>query len=126
MRRYNDALLARDWDTLADALAAEHRFEDRRLGMKVTLDRAGNIQQAQVMADLAEGREISVDLELIEVRGERLALVRQVYRDSDYAVPLLVVIEVDEDGRTPVFIVFDEDAMDAARSQLEAMVGPEG
>jgi hypothetical protein len=78
------------------------------------------------MADLAEGREISVDLELIEVRGERLALVRQVYRDSDYAIPLLVVIEVDEDGRTPVFIIFDEDDMDAARSQLEVMVGPEG
>jgi hypothetical protein len=126
MRRYIDALLAGDWDALADAVSDEHRLEDRRLGMKVTLDKAGNIEQARVIAELAVERNLAIDLDIIETRGERLALVRQVYRASDFTICLLVVMGVDENGRTPVFIVFDEADLDAARAELDALATKSG
>jgi hypothetical protein len=121
MRRYVDALLAGHWDVLADAVSDEHRFEDRRLGMKLRLDKAGNIEQARVIAQLAMESDLAIDLELIESRGESLALIRQVYRASDFLICVLVVIEVDENGRTPLFIVFDEADLDAARAELDAL-----
>lgn len=123
VRRWVDALVAGDWDALADTLAADHRFEDRRLGMKSTLDKAGSIQQARVIADLGRAQQFQVDLDIIEVRGDRLALVRQVYRSSSYEVSVLAVTEVDDSGLTRVFIVFDEDDLRAARAELEALSG---
>ena len=121
MRRYVDAILTRDWKALADTIAEDHRFEDRRLGMKSTLDKAGNIEQARVMADLGAGSDESIDFSIVETRGERHALVRQVYRASGYAVPFLAVIELDADGRSLNFIVFDESDVEGARAELEAM-----
>jgi hypothetical protein len=126
MRRYVTALVAGDWDALADAVADEHLLEDRRLGMKVTLDKAGNIEQARVIADLAVDRDLTIDLDVIETRGERLALIRQVYRAEDFVIPVLVVMEVDDNGRTPLFIVFDEDDLAAARAELEALAAKAG
>jgi hypothetical protein len=126
MRRYVSALVAGDWEALADAVADEHRLEDRRLGMKVTLDKAGNIEQARVIADLAVDKDLTVDLDVVETRGERLALVRQVYRAEDFVISVLVVMEVDDSGRTPLFIAFDEDNLDAARAELDALAAKSG
>src|SRR5688500_11731138 len=109
MRRYVDAVITRDWTALADVLADDHRFEDRRVGMKSTLDKVGNIEQARVIADLGASSDQSIDFSIIETRGEHHALVRQVYRGFDFAVPILAVIELDAEGRSLIFIVFDED-----------------
>src|SRR5688572_29510359 len=106
MRRYVDAILTRDWKALADVLAADHHFEDRRVGMRFTLDKAGNVEQARVMADLGTGSDLAIDFSIIETRGEHHALVRQVYRAFDFAVSILAAIELDADGRSLIFIVF--------------------
>ena len=118
MRRYVDALLAGDWEALAGTLADDHVFEDRRLAMGNTLDKAGNIAQAQVLAELGKDQPFEVDLDVIETRGDRSALVRQVYRSGDYAIRLLAVIQVNDAGRTTTFTVFDEDDVNAARAEL--------
>jgi hypothetical protein len=120
MRRYVDALLAGDWATVGDTLSDEHRFEDRRSGLRVTLDKAGNIEQARVIADIGV---TAIDLELVEARDERVALIRQTYSgaDTDFDVALLVAGQVDDDGRMLTFVCFDENDLEAARAELDVL-----
>ncbi len=124
MRRWLDAVLAGDWDTLADTIAEDHRFEDRRLGMKIALDKAGNIEQARVMGDLAKEWNFDVDLDVIETRGDRVGLVRQTYHSSDYLVSVLALMRLDENDLNAVFILFDEDDLGGAQAELEALAEP--
>lgn len=118
IRRWVDALVAGDWNALADTLAESHRLEDRRLGLKGTLDKAGNKKQAQVIRDLGV---LAVDVDFLETRGERFALVRQTYRASDFSVTILGVCEVDATGRVLTFINLDEDDLDGAHAALVAL-----
>jgi hypothetical protein len=121
MRKWADALLAGDWSALAETIADDHRFEDRRLGMRSVLNKAGSIEQAQVIADLGKEMPFRVELEVVDTRSERLALVRQSYRSSDYLISFLAVAEVDDYGRNAVFTVFDDEDLDAALAEIEAM-----
>ena len=118
VRRWVDALVAGDWTALAETIAEEHRLEDRRLGMKGVLDKAGNIKQAQVIRALGD---LVVDVDFLETRGDRFALVRQTYRASEFEVTILGVCEVDDAGRVVAFINLDEDDLDAARATLDAL-----
>ncbi|MEX2394727.1 MAG: hypothetical protein WD826_09650 [Actinomycetota bacterium] len=117
IRRYFDALLAGDWNALADTIAESHRFEDRRLGLKFTLDKAGNIEQAHVIHDFGSS---TIDFDLLETRGDRFALVRQTFH-SDFAVTSLGVCEVDEAARIVRYVIFDEDDIETARTTLDAV-----
>ena len=127
MRRYVEALLDGDWDALAGTLAEDHVLDDRRVGMRSTFDKAGSVEQARVLAALATDQQtyggadepFRIDVDFIETRGERLALVRQVYRAAGLAVAILGVMEVNANAQTVAFIAFDEDNLDAARTELE-------
>ena len=115
------ALLARDWETMTASLTDDHRMEDRRIGFNSVLDKEGSVLQAQVIAQLAEDQPNWVDVEIIETRGEHHALLRQTYRTESIEVAVLAVMKVDGTGRTSDFIAFDDDAIDAARAELETL-----
>lgn len=121
MRRYLDAMTAGDMSVLTELVSDDHRWEDRRTGMRMVLDKQGNLQQARVMADHAKEHGLEVDLDLVEARGDRIALIRQVHRTAGYVIPLLVVMQVDADGRASVFVVFDEDDLSGAGAELDAL-----
>ncbi len=121
MQRWVDALLDEDWTALAETVADDHRFEDRRLGMKSVLDKAGSIVQAQVIAELGKEMPFNVELDVVETRGDRLALIRQSYRSSDYVISFLAVAEVDDNGLNKVFIVFDDEDLAGALTELDDM-----
>lgn len=124
IRRYLDAFLARDLDAVAALLAPDYRFEDRRLGMTSANDKTSSLEQLKI------GLELGVDkaeVEIIETRGERLALQRTTLSTStDFAVDVLIVQELDDQDRQVAAVFFDVDAVDAARAELSrrAAVNP--
>ncbi len=121
-RRYHAALLAHDWNTLADTLAEAFFAEDRRAFMAATRDKSEAIEQARVVAGL--GIE-SVELDVLETRGERFALSRLTYFGNGYEVVSLAVGAVGPDGRMVRATSFDEDDLDAARAELDALAAAE-
>ncbi len=124
IRRVLDAIVSRNWDDLADAYAEHFRFEDRRAGLKDSQDKAGILERARITADLGFDR---ADLDLIERRGERTALVNVTTTVSatGFVAAQLLVLRVDGDGRMLVVVWFDEDAFDDARAELDALAARE-
>ena len=65
------------------------------------------------------------EIEPVAVKGARLALIRQTYRDAaeddrPVTVELLTVLEVDGDGLIRDVILFDPGDIDAACEELDA------
>jgi hypothetical protein len=102
---------------------AEHcRMEDRRSGLRTTLDRAEVIAMTRVMGDLGVD---GIDVQDLEVRGDHAALCRVTNDAQDFSVCTLCVAMTGEDGRALAVVVFDEDALDAARVELDVITeGP--
>ena len=63
---------------------------------------------------------------MIETRGERFVLSRRMFYANDFMAPLLLVTAIDEDERQLVGILFDEDDLDAARAELDALATNSG
>jgi hypothetical protein len=120
MRRFDDALLARDWAALADVLDEKLVFDDRRTGLQSTFDKAQTIELSRIIADLGMS---AIESDLIETHGESLAMYRMTLRGSeaDYEVALLGVTQIGSDGRALRVAFFDENALDDARAQFDAL-----
>jgi len=84
-------------------------------------------------AVLAEARSLSevglhhLTMEPLDVRGDRLALIRWVNWEAETehgggpaSVEQVVVVEADDGGRVSVVVIFDPGAEDLARAELEA------
>jgi hypothetical protein len=66
-----------------------------------------------------------LDIELVAVRGHRLALTRDRFRDTDeadrpIAIETLMLTEVNDDGLISYSVVFDPDNINAAMAELTA------
>ena len=117
VRRGNEALYARDFEAYADSLAEGLRFEDRRAGLRETHGKQENIEQARVVAELSE----SVEMQEIETCGDRLGLHRLIFHAGDFEVGVLLVTKIDGEGRGVLGVLFDEDALDDARTELHRL-----
>jgi class 3 adenylate cyclase/ketosteroid isomerase-like protein/tetratricopeptide (TPR) repeat protein len=120
-RRVVDAYLAADWDAFAEAYAPDQRSECRRPGLRnETFGREGALDNARAV------RSVGVDdvaVVPIAVRGERLALVREVFSgkvDEAYETVNLQVIEAGPDGRVAWTVAFDPDDYADAFAELDA------
>jgi class 3 adenylate cyclase/ketosteroid isomerase-like protein/tetratricopeptide (TPR) repeat protein len=109
-----------DWDELEALLRDDVVSETRRAGLgHVTAGRERFIE------DLQAAREVGVTrltLTPLAVRGERLALGRVVAsgdRPDLYAVEMLNVLEVDDEGRLAREALFDAEDLDAALVELD-------
>jgi hypothetical protein len=91
---------------------------DRRLSFAATLDKAETIGMARVMSELGV---IAIDVEDLETRGKHNALFRITNHAQDFVVCTLSVAKVREDERALALVIFDEDAVDAARAELESL-----
>ncbi|MGV0850343.1 BTAD domain-containing putative transcriptional regulator [Mycolicibacterium phlei] len=100
---------------------ARGSYEDRRKGLRD----AGPVTREYLAAVLAESpTSWRVEVEPVAIRGERLALARERYRDSGEVVEptvvdLLLVTEVGEDESHLYTAIFDSDDIDAAFEDLE-------
>ena len=118
IRRSAAALLEGNWALVADCMAEDFHMEDRRLSLAVTLDKAEAVAMTRVMGDLGV---TSIEVEDLETRGKHHALFRITNYAQDFMVCTLSVAKVREDERAVALVIFDEDALDAARAELESL-----
>ncbi len=121
LRAFNAAANPRDWDTFRAGLEPTVEFQDRRVGLAVTL--IGDEARAhwRVLFDVDEFR---LEAELLATRGERLALVHEsvVLRDGAAGpaeIAALGLVETDAE-RITRYVAFDPDDMTAALDELDA------
>jgi class 3 adenylate cyclase/ketosteroid isomerase-like protein len=97
------------------------RYRDHRRQFQLDLDREQFLEFTRPLLDMA----VSMSVELLATRGERLALERftmEVGEDAvgPSAIESLIVIEADERGDIAAYDRFDLDDLDAARAELDA------
>ena len=122
------------WERLADAFnhhdvegflaltSPDGRIDDRRKGLQALHEPPDRRKAA--LALFESPLAWRTDLEPVAIRGERLALARQIYRDTadeiqPVTVDLLTVVEINDDGLMGDFINFDGDDLDGALAELD-------
>jgi hypothetical protein len=120
--RVQNAYNARDWDRFASELAADFHHDDRRPHVRLVLDRAQFMECARTMVELAG---LGAGHELLATRGDRLAVVRALYRGEgrdigQTEIAHLLLIEVDENGKRVANVAFGHADLDAAYQELDA------
>ncbi|ORW93864.1 hypothetical protein AWB92_11995 [Mycobacterium sp. IEC1808] len=120
-----DAVNRRDVDGLLALASVDHRFEDRRLGLRDAFEGpTPGRKSLQAMFETIPGTwRLKVDP--VAVRGSRLSLTRARYRDIDdadrsIAVELLQVTQVGDDELMHDTVLFDSDDIDGAFEELDA------
>ncbi len=121
--RYFERVGARDWDAVARELAVDYYTDDRRHVVGGAIHgRDAEIASVRVQADLGVTHAAPT---VIAVRGERLALSRVRYSGGNqeseaFVAEMLIVFEINEDGRFAAAVAFDLDDFDAALAELDA------
>lgn len=104
-RRVPRALANGDFEAFRPFLAADAAIDDRRAGLgHLSAGPDAVLVELEAIRDLG-GRQ--VDLHVVAVRGERLALLQMNVAGAGLNVESVVVIEVDEQGRGGASVVFD-------------------
>lgn len=114
---------ARDWEAMAQIYAEDHLHDDRRriTGGGIRRGRNASVENMRVVADLVD----KMAVEVIAIRGERLALVRVRYWGTDkqpqaFLLEMLCIVETNRDDRGSAFVAFDPDEFGAAIAELDA------
>ncbi|OBK46769.1 BTAD domain-containing putative transcriptional regulator [Mycobacterium sp. 1081908.1] len=114
---------ARDWDKLHALFADDMRHDDRRqmVGAGVLHGRDAQMRDMRAYADIG----VKPAIEVIAIRGERLALTRARFSRLDpepqaFLVEALIVVEIDADERMAGVVAFEPDDIDNAFEELEA------
>ena len=112
---------AATWTVLLPCTTADGRYEDRRKGLRDEGPERGTF--AQTLFDAP--RSWRLEMEPVAIRGSRLALTRDRFRDTDDAdrpitVEILTVTEVGDDDLMHDTVIFDPDDIDAAFAELDA------
>ncbi|MFI5508308.1 BTAD domain-containing putative transcriptional regulator [Mycobacterium sp. NPDC051804] len=121
--RLADAFNSRDVETYLDLTAPDGHFVDRRKGLR---DSHEGVMRRRVIETLFEYPRLwRMSVEHIAVRGSRMCLSRQTFRDhGDVARPITVeVLAVTDSAGGDVvydFALFDPDDIDAAFEELES------
>ena len=121
--RFRTHFAARDWDAMAEMLAADFSADDRRrvVGAGARHGRDAAIVDGRAIADLGL---TYLTATVIATRGECLVLVRgHAGNDGQPKTllwDLLQVAEIDAEGRITALVTFDPDDIDAAFEELDA------
>ncbi len=112
----------RDWDGMNAILAEDMCHDDRRrmVGAGVLRGRDAQIADMRAIADIGVSRPT---VDVIAIRGERLALTRARFSGLDsqqaFLVEVLAVLEINGDEQFAAMVGFDLDDIDAAFEELE-------
>jgi hypothetical protein len=115
-------MIAHDWQGFEQLFAEDFRMSDRRRVVQLELDRDGYVAFTREVAD---GRTIRADSQVVATRGDRLALTRPAFEFADADVgpseiAFLILTEVNDRGRIVAYVRFDLEDLDAAYAELEA------
>jgi hypothetical protein len=119
-----DTFNRRDVDKFLALSTADGRFEDRRKGLRVVLEGPGRRKAVHAVFEEAPS-SWRMEVEPVALRGSRLSLTRECYRDTDdadrpIAVELLNVTEVSAGNLVRDIVAFDPDDIEAAFEELDA------
>ena len=119
MDRFGEAVVARDWDALANLLAPEFHFDDRRRGILDRGDRAKMLASVRLAATAGA----TTTAETLATTGERLALQRIHFSGSEgdrllWEIDTLQIVEIDAEGRIVMTVTFDPDDRRAASLEM--------
>jgi len=122
--RLTDAFNHRDMRGLLALSNADGRYEDRRKGLRDVLEGPARRKIVHSMFETAPS-SWRLEVEPIAIRGSRLSLARDCYRDIDDAdrpivVALLRVMEFGDGGLTHDTVIFDPDDLNDAFAELTA------
>jgi hypothetical protein len=122
-RQIVDACNRRDADGFLALTSADGELEDRRKGLHVSLEGSARRKAAQSLCRAPKSWRMEV--EPIAIRGYRLGLTRERWRDTDEAdrpitVEALTLTEVAGDELVHHTEVFDPDDIDVAFAALDA------
>ncbi|WP_156687475.1 BTAD domain-containing putative transcriptional regulator [Mycobacterium sp. Marseille-P9652] len=122
--RFGAEIAAKDWPAIAETLAGDVSFEDRRrvVNAGIRHGRDAEIEDLQTVAEVGFTTGTSV---LIATRGERLALARSRYSVADerhdaFQNEVLNVIEIDDSERIAAVVILDPNDFEAAIAELDA------
>ena len=115
-------MVAHDWQRFEQLFAQNFRMSDRRRVVQLELDRD---QYVAFTREVANGRTLRGDSQVLATRGDRLALNRStfVFMDTDVGpseIAFLILTEVDARGRIVAYVRWDLDDLDAACAELDA------
>lgn len=122
--RVSEAFDRREGDAIFALADDNGRYEDRRKGLRSVLD--GPERRKVIDATLKTVPSTwRLEVEPIAIRGSRLSLTRDCYRDAGdpdrtVVVELLHLVEVDTTGLMRHTVTFDLDDIDAAIAELDA------
>jgi hypothetical protein len=124
LARIADAFNRRDIAGLLALISVDGRIEDRRKGLRDVHAGPARLKALEVMFETAPS-SWRMEHEAIAIRGSRLTLSRERYRDIDganrpVAIELLRIMEIVGDGIMHDVVAFDPDDMDAAFKELDA------
>ena len=115
---------AGDWQAMAEVLVEDYSSDDRRrvVGSGVRHGRDAHLADMRARAELWLTNRTS---NVMATRGERLALFRIGMSDPDrgpeaFVTELLIVEEINADGRLAAGVAFDLDDFDSAIAELDA------
>jgi hypothetical protein len=122
--RVADAFNRRDVKGVLALSSADGRYDDRRKGLRDVLQGPARRKAVDTMFETFPS-SWRMEVEPIAIRGARLSLIDETYRDTDDGdrptlVELLRVIEVNDSGLLHDTVSFDHDDMDAAFEELDA------
>ncbi|WNG95526.1 BTAD domain-containing putative transcriptional regulator [Mycobacterium sp. ITM-2016-00318] len=123
VQRYLAHYAARDWDSMAEALADAITTDDRRrvLGAGLRHGREAAIADQRVIADLGVDDIVTT---VVAIRGEHLSLLRTQFIGGDLGQEAinetLAVVETDTEERIAAHISFDVNDFVVAIAELES------
>ncbi len=115
--RFWSAVGAKDWTALAEILAADTVFDDRRKIVNAGIRYGRNAGIADMRA-VAELWNENLTTTLTAVRGDRLAM--SIVRSSATDSEVFNIVEIDDDNRIAALVAIDGDNIDGAFEELDA------
>ncbi|WP_081395981.1 BTAD domain-containing putative transcriptional regulator [Mycobacterium colombiense] len=122
--RVNALFTARDWHSMANAMAENMINDDRRRIVNSGIRRGRDVEIANGQAFVTLGGE-KIAATVVATRGDRLALCRssivgQGRQSGPFHIEFLSVVEIDTSERLTAHVAFDVDDFDAAVGELDA------
>ncbi len=121
IERSGEAWAVHDWARVSTGFAPEFRLLDRRSVVRLDLDRDQHLESLRRIFEMSSS---SFRHEVLATRGDRLALVRQLFEGTGRSVgpsevEALMVVEVDANGQLLTLVMLDPDDLDAAYAELD-------
>jgi len=123
--RSSEAFARRDWDWIRTHITDDIELHDHRSTVSSHVA-SGADAVIELLRGFADVGFVSMRNEVVEARGDRLALFRRTYRtEAGFELVMLAAAERNEAGLIVGMVLFDADDLDAATAELERRAADE-